>query len=475
MRPWLVAQSCSSLIALFRRSMPSVRVSDRPSMSMSSRVTPYVVTTDSYAAAIALTSLQESPISVPPWSALHPPNDGTTSPPRLRSVAMSARYRPLARVCLLSPFQASVHEVLLSVSRNASVKYRAPDCRAMSEMLSGIQVSKYGAKTCVGSAVPVAAAAGPAPTRTVPDAVSVAMSAADQPRNRAGDTGPHLPPVRKPSCWLSQTVGVWNRGVKGGGTTASDLGRWSPLQGCRRPRSQRAAARREVSDLTAGPAGAGRPSAGHRHAIDGDVVEDQALHVADPVSGVDDPVERAVAHHEPVDRVGRQAVDVEDQRRPGARGVGEGERPEGRREVAGLVVVGHRHEHHGAVEGTGEAVQVDVLGEAAAQRVRLDVQGELGEADDLAAEGVHVADAAGHLAAAGDRAPVAVHHAVVHHHVLRRHVDPPPVGVAAGLDGDVVVVRAEVAVLDDDVVATLGVAAVGVGVRGARVGGHPVV
>src|SRR6266508_3434263 len=272
MRPWLVAQSCSSLIALFRRSMPSVRVSDRPSMSMSSRVTPYVVTTDSYAAAIALTSLQESPISVPPWSALHPPNDGTTSPPRLRSVAMSARYRPLARVCLLSPFQASVHEVLLSVSRNASVKYRAPDCRAMSEMLSGIQVSKYGAKTCVGSAVPVAAAAGPAPTRTVPDAVSVAMSAADQPRNRAGDTGPHLPPVRKLSCWLRQTVGVWNRGVKGGGTTASDLGRWSPLQGCRRPRSQRAAARREVSDLTAGPAGAGRPSAGHRHAIDGDVV-----------------------------------------------------------------------------------------------------------------------------------------------------------------------------------------------------------
>src|SRR5262245_14395045 len=99
--------------------MPADLVSDRPSMSMSRRVTPYVVTTFSYAAAIALTSEQESPISVPPWSALHPPKEGTTSPPRARSEARSDRYAPDATVRLEEPFHASVHEVLLSVSRNA--------------------------------------------------------------------------------------------------------------------------------------------------------------------------------------------------------------------------------------------------------------------------------------------------------------------------------------------------------------------
>ena len=71
--------------------MPSLRVSDLPSTSMSSRVTSYRVMTSSYAAAIALTSLHESAISVPPWSALQPPNDGITSPPSPRSVAMSDR------------------------------------------------------------------------------------------------------------------------------------------------------------------------------------------------------------------------------------------------------------------------------------------------------------------------------------------------------------------------------------------------
>src|SRR5215468_17988 len=103
--------------------MPSGLVSDRPSMSMSNRVTSYAVARFSYAAAIWLTSLQESPISVPFWSALQPPKDGTTSPPSARNDAMSAWYAPEATVRDDEPSQASVHEVLPSVSRNASVKW----------------------------------------------------------------------------------------------------------------------------------------------------------------------------------------------------------------------------------------------------------------------------------------------------------------------------------------------------------------
>jgi hypothetical protein len=38
-----------------------------------------------------------------------------------------------------------VHDVFESVSRNASVKYLAPDCCAVVVRLSGVQVSKYGA------------------------------------------------------------------------------------------------------------------------------------------------------------------------------------------------------------------------------------------------------------------------------------------------------------------------------------------
>ena len=64
---------------------------------------------------------------------------------------MSVRYRPAATVWLLEPFHASVHEVLPRVSRNASVKYRAPDCCAIVVIASEVQVSKYGAYTCAGN------------------------------------------------------------------------------------------------------------------------------------------------------------------------------------------------------------------------------------------------------------------------------------------------------------------------------------
>ena len=88
-RPWLAAQSSTIFVALLRRSMPSVRVSERPSTSKSRRDTSYVVITFSSALAIAFTSLQESASSVPPWSALQPPKDGITSPPIARSDWMS--------------------------------------------------------------------------------------------------------------------------------------------------------------------------------------------------------------------------------------------------------------------------------------------------------------------------------------------------------------------------------------------------
>src|SRR5436853_7900865 len=115
--------------------MPSVRFSERPSTSMSSRLTLYVVIRFSYAAAIALTSLHESAISVPPWSALYPPNDGITSPPIPRRVAMSDTYCPLEIGEELLPFQVGVHECLPSDWLNASVKYLAPDACAVLEML----------------------------------------------------------------------------------------------------------------------------------------------------------------------------------------------------------------------------------------------------------------------------------------------------------------------------------------------------
>src|SRR3954453_5106370 len=117
--------------------------------------------TSSYAAAMELTSLHESAISVPPWSALHPPREGITSPAAARNEAMSERYRPPATVWLFTPFQASVQELLLSVSRNASVKYESPEAFAVAAIPSLVQVSKYGANTWFGSGDAAEAIDGP--------------------------------------------------------------------------------------------------------------------------------------------------------------------------------------------------------------------------------------------------------------------------------------------------------------------------
>src|SRR6185369_4197778 len=102
-----------------------------------------------------LTLAHESPISVPPWSADQPPSDGMTLPPVARSAWMSLRngVGVVATVWVFEPFQARVHEVLLVVSRNASVRYLAPDWLAMPLMLSPVHISKYGEKTWVGRTV----------------------------------------------------------------------------------------------------------------------------------------------------------------------------------------------------------------------------------------------------------------------------------------------------------------------------------
>src|SRR5437667_2970355 len=109
-----------------------------------------------------------------------------------RSDAMSDRYRPEGTVWLETPFHASVHEVLLSVSRNASVKYRAPDCCAVSVMVPGSQVSKYGAKTCAGNGVGAAAAGDAPPTMTVRPVAVATATAAKRPRSVDRDMAPRF-------------------------------------------------------------------------------------------------------------------------------------------------------------------------------------------------------------------------------------------------------------------------------------------
>src|SRR5689334_14333038 len=108
------------------------------------------------------TLLHESPISVPPWSADQPPSEGMTSPPAARRALMSVRngVGSVATVWVLDPFQARVHDVLLVVSRKASVRYFAPDWPAMPEMLSPVHISKYGENTWAGRGVAALAPAG---------------------------------------------------------------------------------------------------------------------------------------------------------------------------------------------------------------------------------------------------------------------------------------------------------------------------
>src|SRR4051794_36015277 len=113
--------------------------------------------TFSYWAAIALTSVQLSAISVPVLSAVYPPKDGTTSPPPARIAAMSPPNDDDAMGMPASPFQYTVQEPLVAAWMNAIVRYLLPDCWASPDRLLPLYASKYGAKTWAGGGVPVAA------------------------------------------------------------------------------------------------------------------------------------------------------------------------------------------------------------------------------------------------------------------------------------------------------------------------------
>src|SRR5206468_12287914 len=97
------------------------------------------------------TLVQLSAISVPVSSAVNPPNDGMTSPPADRIVAMSAPNVDVETGMPASPFHNGVHEPRLAVCRNAMVRYRAPDCWDRVAGLSPVHASKYGANTCAGN------------------------------------------------------------------------------------------------------------------------------------------------------------------------------------------------------------------------------------------------------------------------------------------------------------------------------------
>ena len=105
---------------------------------------------------------------------------------------MSERYRPAATVWLLDPFHARVHEVLPRVSRNASVKYRAPDCSAMVVIASEVHVSKYGAYTCAGIGTAAVAVADPESAGPANAANATSVTTAE--RARCITTASQTPP-----------------------------------------------------------------------------------------------------------------------------------------------------------------------------------------------------------------------------------------------------------------------------------------
>ncbi len=76
-------------------------------------------------------SVHESAISVSAWSALKPPNDGTTAPPARRSARIPRRYPPAAVGRRGSPFQAGLHEPRFGAWMKARVRWWAPDRVAM--------------------------------------------------------------------------------------------------------------------------------------------------------------------------------------------------------------------------------------------------------------------------------------------------------------------------------------------------------
>src|SRR5437764_1232219 len=108
-----------------------------------------------------------------------------------------------------------------------------------------------------------------------------------------------------------------------------------------------------------------------------------------------------------------------------------------------------------------DVAHVDVFEQAAARGVVLEAQRAVKVgAVHVAVFGEEVSDAAGDFAADGDAAVPVLHAAALNDYVLRRTIDSTTGGVAARLDGDAVVACVEGAVLDENVRAGFGVAAV---------------
>ena len=84
------------------------------------------------------TSAQLSAISVAVLSALNPPKDGTTSPPRARIFAMSGPKTARLTGLVGSPFQRISHDPVFSVWRKAMVRYFAPEALLCSAGLASV-------------------------------------------------------------------------------------------------------------------------------------------------------------------------------------------------------------------------------------------------------------------------------------------------------------------------------------------------
>src|ERR1700743_2778039 len=138
---------------------------------------------DSNTWAIALTLVQLSASSVPVVSAVNPPKDGITFPPRACTAAMSAPRLPgaVAEIGVaVFPFQSAVHEPGWLVCRKARVRNLAPEAAdswaSPPSVLS--KVSKYGAYPGGGRGGRPAACGGA--TAAVPVTAAAAASTARQ-------------------------------------------------------------------------------------------------------------------------------------------------------------------------------------------------------------------------------------------------------------------------------------------------------
>jgi hypothetical protein len=98
-------------------------------------------------------------MSVPVESAVKPPNDGMTLPPAACIEEISLPNEAWVSGVLVLPFQYAVQDPALAVWMNANVRYLAPDCWDWVTGLSPLYDSKYGANTCAGSGVALAALA----------------------------------------------------------------------------------------------------------------------------------------------------------------------------------------------------------------------------------------------------------------------------------------------------------------------------